>query len=694
MRHADSTSVLGDFDDATFEHFGVTSRFFTQGDRYYVNTEGVGGVASDFEIKYTFGVEPLQQYLIEFPGGRLQSLTIAWDVENKRWFHLYPDERITHDDPLHWTRRFQSWNMMCAECHSTNLRKGYDGASDTYRTSWSEINVSCQACHGPGERHVAWARKIPEGVIPDPAEHGLVVDFKTTDPRYEVENCARCHSRRHQVSPEDEHGRPLMDDFQVAPLREGLYHADGQILDEVYVYGSFVQSRMYGAGVRCSDCHNSHSLKLFREGNALCVRCHQTAPPEDFPDLASKDYDTPEHHFHPAGTAGTQCVECHMRARTYMVVDPRRDHSFRVPRPDLTVAAGVPNACNGCHEDETAEWAADAVSKWYPSGAAGKPHFAETLTAGREEQPEAFQALVELAKDAEQPAIIRATALELLRGYSSDEPAAVKALAADAEPLVRVGAAAAMQSLPPDEMVTALSPLLSDPIRAVRIEAARVLGSLPRRMLGAVNQGALDAAFAEFEKAQLAQGDMPGSHLNLGVVYAAQGDAKRAEQHYATAIRLEPGFLPARFNLSTLYNQLGRNEDAERILREAVKLVPSEGEAHYSLGLILAEEGNIDEAAVSLGKAAELLPNRPRVRYNYALALQHLGDLKRAETQLLLAHETDPADPDIVNAILTFYLQQRDPRKALPYAERLVRLVPDAEGPKQLLTQLQQQLGR
>ena len=267
MRHADSTSVLGDFDDATFEHFGVTSRFFTQGDRYYVNTEGVGGVASDFEIKYTFGVEPLQQYLIEFPGGRLQSLTIAWDVENKRWFHLYPDERITHDDPLHWTRRFQSWNMMCAECHSTNLRKGYDGASDTYRTSWSEINVSCQACHGPGERHVAWARKIPEGVIPDPAEHGLVVDFKTTDPRYEVENCARCHSRRHQVSPEDEHGRPLMDDFQVAPLREGLYHADGQILDEVYVYGSFVQSRMYGAGVRCSDCHNSHSLKLFREGN-------------------------------------------------------------------------------------------------------------------------------------------------------------------------------------------------------------------------------------------------------------------------------------------------------------------------------------------------------------------------------------------------------------------------------------------
>ena len=694
MRHADAASVLGDFGDVTLEHFGVTSRFFMQGGRYYVNTEGPDGKTSDFEIKYTFGVEPLQQYLIEFPGGRLQSLTIAWDVAGKRWFHLYPDERITADDPLHWTRRFQSWNMMCAECHSTNLRKGYDGESDSYRTTWSEINVSCQACHGPGERHVAWARAIPKGATPDAAGHGLVVDFKAADPRYEVDNCARCHSRRHQVSPNDEGGRLLMDDFQVAPLREGLYHADGQILDEVYEYGSFVQSRMYRAGVRCSDCHNAHSLKLFRPGNELCIRCHQTAPPEDFPDLKSKDYDTPAHHFHAAGSAGAQCVECHMRARTYMTVDPRRDHSFRVPRPDLSVKIGAPNACNDCHRDETPQWAADSVRKWYPKGAAGEPHFAEALAAGRAGRPEALPPLLALAKDAEQPAIVRATALELLRGYPANELAVVGPLTADAEPLVRAGVAAALQNLPPDALVAALAPLLSDPVRAVRVEAARVVGSLPPRMLGSLDREAFGAAFAEFEQSQLAHGDMPGSRLNLGAVYAAQGDAARAEQQYLAAIRLEPRFLPARFNLSTLYNQMGRNDDAEEILRETVKLEPREGEAHYSLGLILAEEGKIAEAAGSLEKAAELLPRRARVRYNYALALQHLGQLAGAEAQLLQAHQADPADPDIVNAVMTFYLQQRDPRKALPYAERLVELVPDAAGPRQLLMQLREQLKR
>ncbi|MDA1316293.1 MAG: tetratricopeptide repeat protein [Acidobacteria bacterium] len=694
MRHADDASVLGDFDNATLEHFGVTSRFFKKDGRYYVNTEGSDGQASDFEISYTFGVEPLQQYLIEFPGGRLQSLTIAWDIAGKRWFHLYPDERITADDPLHWTRRFQTWNMMCAECHSTNLRKGYDGESDSYRTTWSEINVSCQACHGPGESHVAWAREIPEGVTPDAGEHGLVVGFEAADPRYEVDNCARCHSRRHQVSPNDELGRPLMDDFQVAPLREGLYHADGQILDEVYVYGSFVQSRMYHSGVRCSDCHNSHSLKLFRPGNDLCIRCHQTSPPQDFPDLNSKDYDTPAHHFHPPGSAGAQCVECHMRARTYMTVDPRRDHSFRVPRPDLTVKVGVPNACNDCHQDETAQWAADTLRKWYPKSSAPKPHFAETLAAGRAGRPEALPPLVQLANDAEQPAIVRATALELLRGYPPNELAVVGPLTRDAEPLVRAGVASVLQNLPPDALRASLAPLLNDPLRSVRVEAARVVGSLPGRMLGSLDPEAFGAAFAEFEQAQLAHGDMPGSHLNLGAVYAAQGDAAQAEQQYLAAIRLEPGFLPARFNLSTLYNQLGRNEDAEKILRETVKLAPQEGEAHYSLGLILAEQGKIAEAAGSLEKAAEFLPGRARVRYNYALALQHLGDLPRAEIQLLQAHQTDPADPDIVNAVISFYLQRRDARKALPYVERLVELVPDAAGPKQLLMQLREQLKR
>ena len=691
MKHADATTVLGDFDDTRFTHFGVDSRFYKQGEKYYVNTEGPEGAASDFEIKYTFGVEPLQQYLVEFPGGRLQSLSIAWDVENKRWFHLYQNEHIKPDDPLHWTRRFQNWNMMCAECHSTNLRKGYQVDTDTYQTSWSEINVSCQACHGPGEAHVAWARSIPEGEAREARDHKLVVDFEGTDPRYEVDNCARCHSRRHQVSANDEHGRPLLDDFMVSSLRDGLYHPDGQILDEVYVYGSFVQSRMYHEGVRCSDCHNPHSLDLWRPGNDLCIRCHQTSPPEDFPKLKSKNYDTPDHHFHPEGSTGTQCVECHMRARTYMVVDPRRDHSFRIPRPHLSVRLGTPNACNDCHEDQTFEWAADLVDQWYGPGAASGSHFAEAIVAGREGRRTAQAELVKLARDLDQPSIARATALELLRAYPN-KLSDLRPLTADDDPLIRTHAAGALQSVPLDQSAAVLGSMLNDPIRAVRIEAARVLATAPRQVLASIDRQAFDRAVKEFEQTQQSMADTPGAHLNLAVTYVARGDVDLAEEHYRTALRLENTFLPARLNLATLYNQLSRNDEAIDLLVETVSLVPEEGEAHYSLGLLLAEEQRIKEAAESLSKAAELLPGRARVRFNYGLALQHLGRHAGAERQLLKAHEMDPLDPSILNAVTTLYLQQRDLPKALHFAEQLTRLVPGEPGPKQLVQTLREQL--
>ena len=314
---------------------------------------GPDGKPADFEVVYTFGIEPLQQYLVEFPGGRLQSLTIAWDTKDKRWFHLYPGEDIPPDDPLHWTGRYQNWNGMCAECHSTNLQKNYDPEADTYQTTWSEINVSCQACHGPGAEHVAWGRSWKAGNGDTESSNGLIVDFRGHDSRYQVDTCARCHSRRRQVSAEDAHGRHLLDDFLPSLLRDDLYHADGQILDEVYVYGSFLQSKMYAAGVRCTDCHDAHSAGLKAPGNDLCVQCHQPHNNRRFATLKARHYDSTTHHFHPAGSPGAQCVNCHMPAKTYMVVDPRRDHSFRIPRPDLSVKLGTPNACTGCHDNQT-----------------------------------------------------------------------------------------------------------------------------------------------------------------------------------------------------------------------------------------------------------------------------------------------------------------------------------------------------
>ncbi|MGI9627434.1 MAG: multiheme c-type cytochrome, partial [Longimicrobiales bacterium] len=350
MQEADASTILADFEAADFDASGVTYGFLRRDGAHFVRTPGADGVTADHRVEYVFGVDPLQQYLVSLDGGRLQALNVAWDSRpedegGQRWFHLYPDERVDTSNPLHWTRLSQNWNYMCAECHSTGLSKGYDLEARSYETTWSEINVSCEACHGPGSGHVEIAESGSRAAesgwgVPAPlGDQGRQWTFlpeahiaslpEPAVPSAEIETCAHCHARRSTISEGRLAGTPLLDTDHVSLLREGLYHPDGQIQDEVYVYGSFVQSKMYRAGVTCSDCHDPHTLQLRRPGNALCGGCH----------LATV-YDTSEHHYHPLESAGASCVECHMPASTYMVVDPRRDHSMRVPRPDLSESIG------------------------------------------------------------------------------------------------------------------------------------------------------------------------------------------------------------------------------------------------------------------------------------------------------------------------------------------------------------------
>ena len=649
MQPTTAETVLGDFGDATFTHQGMTSRFFTRDGRFYVNTEGADGQFADFELAYTFGVEPLQQYLAPFPGGRLQGLTIAWDTRRGEWFHLYPDERIAPDDPLHWTGRYQTWNAMCAECHSTNLRKNYDVASDTYRTVWDALDVGCQACHGPGEHHVEWARSGASGPTDGEAAAGLVVDLDDGGPETEIQACAGCHAHRQRISATDRHARPFLDDFLPSTLRDGLYFPDGQIRDEVYVWGSFAQSRMYRAGVRCSNCHDPHDLDPAAEGNAVCLQCHRETPVERFPTLQPGRYDTPAHHFHPPESVGAQCVSCHMPARRYMGVDERRDHGFRVPRPDLSVALGTPNACTACHTGETDEWAAGRAAEWWP--APRLPHFAEVLAAAGRGDPAAESGLRTLAGDVNLPAIVRATALEHLPRYGPGALQSAASAAADGDPLVRAAAARALERVDPQRRIEALAPLLDDPIRAVRIEAARALTSLPRAALDTRQAQRLDAALAEVVDAEMASADLPGAQLNLGILRLRSGDPGQAERDYRRALELDPGFTPARFNLANLLNLLGRNAEAEMVLQEGIERAPGEGELHYSLGLVLAEEGRFEPAAASLARATALIPDRPRVRYNLGLVLQRLGRMDEAEAALLEANTLNPRDPDVLAAL-------------------------------------------
>jgi hypothetical protein len=410
MEVASETSVLGDFNDTKFTIHGVTSRFYRKDGGFYVYTEGPGGEMGEFEISHTFGWFPLQQYLVPFPGGRLQCLPYAWDVKDKKWYRVPPVEKIAPDDWLYWTNNGQNWNGMCAECHSTNLKKNYDSESSTFKTTWSDINVGCEACHGPGSNHVAWAQ-MPDMARPQVDNFELVQDTSNTEALAAVELCAPCHSRRAILGDYVHAEKDLLDSLLPSLLTEELYFADGQILEEVYVYGSFTQSKMYRHGVRCSNCHDVHSIKPVKEGNALCLQCHRT-----------EEYDSKEHHFHKmkdekgepitskngdilfAVGTGAECVQCHMPGRYYMGIDYRPDHSFRIPSPALNAAVNSPDACLRCHIDKNSAWSVDTVTKWYGPGR--KHHYGEILTDGRRGTPEAKDDLIRLAGDPLYPVIV------------------------------------------------------------------------------------------------------------------------------------------------------------------------------------------------------------------------------------------------------------------------------------------------
>jgi len=625
---------------------------------------------TEFEVLYTFGVEPLQQYLVPFPGGRLQALPLAWDTEQQRWFDLYPDTDISADDWLHWTRNGQNWNGMCAECHSTDLRKNYDPDNKTFDTTWSEMDVSCEACHGPASRHMAWAEIDPMG-RPEVENYGLVVDTSVMDNRQQVEMCAPCHSRRSEIGDYDHGPVELLENLLPSLLREGVYHADGQILEEDYVWGSFVQSKMYRNGVRCSDCHDAHSLALHKEGNELCLQCHR-----------ADAYDAYEHHFHQKvyegqPSDGALCVKCHMPEQPFMVIDYRADHSLRVPRPDLSLEIGVPNSCSqsGCHDDQTVEWSADAYTTWY--GQARKPHFGSILAAAQAGEPSAQEGLISLVENPLYPAVVRATALDALQAYPDEQTNQVMQRAlGDEEALVRHTAVESVVAATPEGLVELLAPLLFDSVRAVRIRTAARLGGTGREYFKAYQREALDKELAEYIGAMKASLDFAATGMNLGNLYNAQGEAATAEHYYRTALEVDDLFYPAKMNLAVLLSQQGENNEAEQLLREVLEAYPEQYDAAYSLALLLIGLNQIDEGLRYLALAADGMPQRSRVQYNYGLLLAQLSRDDEAEVALRSALDLEPESLDYLYALADFYFKRGQFDEALLFADRMIQLHP------------------
>lgn len=712
MKVVSAETVLGDFNDAVFSHQGVTSTFSIKDGGYYVHTQGADAVYQDFKIDYTFGVEPLQQYLIKFDDGRMQALTTAWDSRPKeqggqRWYQLMPNDMGRPGESLHWTGAYYNWNSRCAECHSTGLEKNYDMPSDTYTTAWSEANVACESCHGPGSAHVDWAKLVNvkgkgKDQVKDQAKNnGLQVQYSEQvnwviaegtsianplgDPHQgattEIESCAGCHSRRGKISPNPMNNYPadksFLDHYQLQTLDEGLYHADGQIQDEVYVYGSFLQSKMHQRGVTCTNCHNPHSLELKAEGNALCAGCH-----------ATETYDTPKHHRHEqANSTGAQCVNCHMPETLYMGVDGRRDHSMRVPRPDITEKIGAPNACNMCHTDQSTGWSVSAIESWLGKKSLKPEVAAQAIYAARTHQVDANSLLIDLAGNGKINDMARATALGLLENYPNmSSYSAARQQLDSAQPLLRMGALSALAFLPLQQRWQDISPLLNDPIAAVRLEATRLLMGIAG--LDQDQQQVLNQHIERYIEALMVSADMPNGQLSLAAVYLAQGAYQKAEQAYKYALRLDAQSVPARLNLADLYRTQGQERQALDQLLQAQQVNPSNATVLFSLGLAQIRGGNSALALVSLEKASRLAPETVRYSYAYGIALNSQGRAREAVQVMTQALQRDNQNRDLLFALATINRDLGELADARSFAQRMVTAFPEDAGAQQLLRSL------
>lgn len=691
MEHANDSTVLGNFNNTELISNRLTHKFYKRDGKFYVFTDGDKGKMQEFEIKYTFGYTPLQQYLVEFEGGRLQTLALTWNTIDKNWYSMvdsvYKNETIDHTNWLHWTNQAQNWNGMCADCHSTNLVKGYDVKTDSYHTTWTDIDVNCEACHGPSSKHIEWAN-LPKYSRNGFKNYGLVVQTSNIDNKQYVDNCARCHSRRAALSDYDLTSSSIMNHMIANLPTEPYYHIDGQILEEDYVYGSFTQSKMYMNDVQCNDCHDVHSTKLLFDGNDLCLQCHK-----------ADDYDTKEHHFHKeygekgdavtsvAGVKfevgeGTQCINCHMHAQYFMGVDYRNDHSFRIPRPDLSEKLGTPNACNQCHNDKTNKWAQNYIIEWY--GKSRHYQYGEAFALANTGNYDGFLSLKGIVYDDLYPEMIRATAIEYLgRSYQDSSKTILFEMMQNMNSIIRLTAARSL-ILDTELSLTNLYPLLNDEIKAIRLECANKLMGVDTNLIPKNYKETLKKVNNEYFNTLEHNADFPGGKFNLANYYYNTDQLKEAEHFYLEALKQDKELHQIKINLAYLYNATGKPEKAELLFKSYLDENPDDGNVLYPYALLLSELTRYEESMEYLLKASKAQPNNARIDYNIAMMYDFFKEKIKAEKYLKLAIEKDEYNISYYSALLNFYFTNNDTKNVKIVAKIIIEQFPDVENRSEL----------
>lgn len=627
MKPAEKEFVRGDFNNVIYSADGVSYRFYTSDTSYMVDVTEIEGKTTSYPIAYTFGWEPLQQYLIRFPSGNYQTLRASWDTKKNIWFHQYPDTILPTSDWLHWTGAAQTWNAMCASCHSTNLQKNFTESTRSYNTTYDIINVSCEACHGAGQQHVAAMQQ--KGKV----ENTYYAKLGKQQQDMQLSVCGTCHGRRSALTMDNNPHTEFEQFFTADLITSENYFADGQQEGEVYNYGSFLSSKMYRYGVVCSDCHDPHSAKIKFDGNALCLQCHKP------------EYDGPAHHFHTQGSLGSKCMNCHMDGRNYMVNDYRHDHSFRVPRPDQSMQYGTPNACVSCHENKSNAWAAEAIKNWY--GAKRKYHFSDDLLPGSLVNDKSFSHLQKLMADTAVNAIVKATSVAYMAQLP--QPEAIDALVeATTHPseLVRASAFRGLLNYRQQVDINVLIKGLTDPVRSVRISAYRVLANPMIMKIADENIGPYTSAQSEYLTYLDANADFASGQVLKGEYYQELNDQKKAEYHYLMALEMDKLLEGPRLNLAIIYSQMGMNAKASEQLMLMMQLHPNNDQGFYYAGLLASEENNFTDASQFMERAIALNAN-PVYYYNYVLILINMNEKQKAQVALISALQNWPQDESL-----------------------------------------------
>jgi predicted CXXCH cytochrome family protein len=635
MSIADKTSVLANFSNVNVEQYGQKAYFFMKDNRYQV-TISYDDKSDTYPIKYTFGHFPLQQYLVETEQGRLHVLPFAWDSREKkeggqRWYHNYSHEEIRPEDRLHWRQPLQNWNGMCADCHSDGLIRGYDSEKNTFNTKFDNINVGCLSCHNDMSEHAKAPSKQKYRVdvtsINNPIGQWLRgVGEKTAhwqggkrDNAF-MDNCFACHSLRAPLTDGFKANKPFLDQFMPNFTASPNYYADGQIKEEVYVYGSFLQSKMFKEGVNCLDCHDKHTMKLKIKGNGLCLQCH-----------GAEVYSVKEHHQHNNNSTGAQCVNCHMPENTYMGVDDRRDHSFKIPRPHLSKTFDTPNACIKCHEDQSNEWASSSLEKWH-----GKPeilleskHLLMLLSSG---QNLSLDQHLSIIRDEQLDVISRATAIQLLSYTTPSLSAALLTpYLTHKEPLIRLSAASISILLSPIERANKLTPLLSDEFKSIRVASAR---SLVSSDIPAISQSLFDKAFKELIRSLDVSSWRGEGMANKAGLAIEMNKLSVAEKALKKTIEIEPYFDTGYINLADIYRAQQKSFQAGSVLAKGVKFNPKSAVLHYSYGLYFVRQKKLDKGLPLFEKSMMLMPDNAQYAYTYILALDGAGQSQQALLEL------------------------------------------------------------